>query len=98
MVKNQSDNDLLIRIDERQKEMSKDILAIKNKLETVVTNEKCIERQTNFSKDFMDLRNKTNTMWDERNKLLGYMIGAGMAGGGISAFLVGAVKAVMASF
>ena len=98
MKENQSNNDLLIRIDERQQEMSKDILTIKNKLETVVTNEKCIERQAGFSKDFSEMRNKTNTMWDERNKFLGYMIGAGMAGGGISSFLVGAVKAVMASF
>ena len=82
------DNKLLIRIDERQKKMSTDICEIKKKLNcTVIEND-----------DYKDMKEKVYRLWDDRNKMLGYMIGAGVAGGGISTFLAGAVKIILANF
>jgi hypothetical protein len=79
-------NNLLIRIDERQKEMAKDVASIKNKLNcTVVEND-----------DYKDMKEKVYRLWDERNKMVGWMLGAGIAGGGISALLSSAVKTVFA--
>lgn len=81
-------NKLLIRIDERQHIMSDDIKIIKAKLDFKVDD----------NKDYCDMKDKVYKMWDDRNKMLGYMIGAGVAGGGISTFLAGAVKAILAYF
>jgi len=93
-----TDNTLLIRIDERQKEMARDIANINKKLEGLVTEDKCKERQNNFNKEFLDIRSKTSILWDDRNKVIGYVVGGGMVGGGISALLTGAVKTIMAYF
>ena len=82
------DNKLLIRIDERQKKMSTDICEIKKKLNcTVIEND-----------DYKDMKEKVYKLWDDRNKMLGYMIGAGVAGGGISTILSSAVKTILANF
>ena len=84
----ETDNKLLIRIDERQKKMSTDICEIKKKLNcTVIEND-----------DYKDMKEKVYRLWDDRNKMLGYMIGAGVAGGGISTILSSAVKTILANF
>lgn len=81
-------NKLLIRIDERQHIMSDDIKIIKTKLDFKVDD----------NKDYCDMKDKVYKLWDDRNKMLGYMIGAGVAGGGISTFLAGAVKTILTYF
>ena len=74
MVKN---NDLLIRIDERQKEMAKDVEDIKLSLNYVVQNDD----------EYKDIRKKVGIMWEDRMKMIGYMIGSGITGGAIGALL-----------
>ncbi len=74
MVKN---NDLLIRIDERQKEMAKDIADIKLSLNYVVQNDD----------EYKDIRKKVGIMWEDRMKMIGYMIGSGITGGAIGTLL-----------
>jgi len=74
MVKN---NDLLIRIDERQKEMAKDIADIKLSLNYVVKNDD----------EYKDIKKKVGIMWEDRMKMIGYMIGSGITGGAIGALL-----------
>jgi len=83
-----SNNDLLIRIDERQKEMSKDISSIKDGLDHKVDNDIAHEKRVK----------RIDTLWDDRNKLVGYMLGAGVAGGGTVSLLAGAIKFVWARF
>lgn len=83
-----SNNDLLIRIDERQKEMASDILAIKGKLDCKVDNDRAYEARGK----------KIETLWDDRNKMIGWMLGAGVAGGGIATLISGMVKTVFALF
>lgn len=82
------DNKLLIRIDERQKEMSKDISDIKENLSCTVRNDK----------NYEIMCSKVSTLWDDRNKVLGWMLGAGVAGGGITTLLSGFLKTVFAKF
>jgi len=58
MVKN---NDLLIRIDERQKEMAKDIADIRLSLNYVVQNDD----------EYKDIKKKVGIMWEDRMKMIG---------------------------
>lgn len=80
-----SDHDLLTRIDERQQ-------VIKSKLEGV---EKCVAKSVNIDdEEYKEMRVKVDSLWDSKNKLVGWMLGAGIAGGGISTLLNNLVKAV----
>lgn len=82
------DNILLVRIDERQKEMCKDLDEIKQSLKTKVSD----------GKDYQDMSKKVDTLWDDRNKVLGMVIAAGMLGGTFPLLLQGLVKAILANF
>lgn len=82
-----SNKDLLVRIDERQQ-------AVLKHLED-------IDRALTFKVDVEDFKpycEKTNRLWDDRNRIIGWIIGGGLAGGAISQVLGSAVKAIMASF
>jgi DNA-directed RNA polymerase sigma subunit (sigma70/sigma32) len=59
--------ELLIRIDERQREIMKDLTEIKDSLNQKVTNDD----------DFKDIRKKVNLLWDWKNKVIGYAAVAG---------------------
>jgi len=80
----ETDNKLLIRIDERQIKMSEDIDEIKKSLDCTVKN----------NDDFKAFKKKVDTLWDERNKLLGWMMGAGLVGGVTGSFLKNLVSGV----
>jgi len=81
-------NNLLIRIDERQKEMARDMSIINNKLDLMVLN----------NEEYKDLKRKVSTLWDERNKLIGWMLGAGLVGGTTGALVKQLVSTVFAKF
>jgi hypothetical protein len=83
-----TNSDLLIRIDERQKEMSKDILSIKQNIDCKVDNDNVYEARGK----------KIDTLWDDRNKVIGYLMGAGVIGGVTSNILGGLVKTIFAQF
>ena len=83
-----TNNKLLIRIDERQQIVLKDIKDIKYKLDCKVED----------NPDYHDMKDKVYRMWDDRNKMIGYMIGAGIVGSGITSLLSGAVKTILANF
>jgi len=68
---------LLVRIDERQKKMADDLRELKKHFGNVVTN----------NDDYKDMKNKVYKMWDDRNKALGWMVGAGLVGGTTGAVL-----------
>jgi hypothetical protein len=44
------------------------------------------------------MTDKVDNMWDSKNKMIGWMLGAGIAGGGIASFVSTAVKTIMANF
>jgi len=61
--------------------------AINKKLDIVVVNDD----------EYKELKSKVDSLWDSKNKVLGWLIGAGMAGGFTSTLLQGLVKTVLAS-
>lgn len=89
MAKNNelTNKDLLIRIDERQKYILKVISAFQVALSLKVDKD-----------DFDPYAKKIDKIWDERNRIIGYIVGGGLAGGAISQVLGSALKAVLAYF
>ena len=83
-----TNNDLLIRIDERVKKTSEDILEIKH----------CLDNKVDDDIIYENRGKKIETLWDDRNKVLGWRLGAGVAGGSISSLLAGLVKTILANF
>lgn len=73
-----SDRELLIRIDERQQ-------IIKAKVEGI---EKCVARAVTIDNDeYKEMKARVDNLWDSKNKMIGWMIGAGAAGGSIVTIL-----------
>lgn len=66
--------------------IKENVIDIKNKMECMVPNDS----------EYKELKMKVDSLWDSKNKLVGWMLGAGIAGGGVSALLSGAVKTVLA--
>ena len=66
--------------------IKENVIDIKNKMECMVPNDS----------EYKELKIKVDSLWDSKNKLVGWMLGAGIAGGGVSALLSGAVKTVLA--
>lgn len=48
--------------------------------------------------EYRELKLKVDSLWDSKNKLVGWMLGAGIAGGGVSALLSSLVKTISAQF
>ncbi|MBU1092533.1 hypothetical protein KJ836_02610 [Patescibacteria group bacterium] len=78
MTKSLSDHDLLLRIDERQRNIKNQVNSVKNSLN-------CVVKTTDD--DYIEIRTKVDSMWDSKNKMIGWMLGAGIAGGGIATFM-----------
>lgn len=83
---NRTNRELLVRIDERQRQAVRDIKKIHDCLETKVD-----------TKDFKPIKDRTNKLWDDRNRAIGWMIGAGVSGGGIAVLLQNFIKVVSAA-
>ena len=66
--------------------IKENVMEIKNKMECMVPNDS----------EYKELKIKVDSLWDSKNKLVGWMLGAGIAGGGVSALLSGVVKSVLA--
>lgn len=48
--------------------------------------------------EYRELKGKVDSLWDSKNKMVGWMLGAGIAGGGVSALLSSLVKTISAKF
>ena len=81
-----SDHDLLVRIDERQKNiMSKVILVCKS-----------LNKKVDDDKDYREMARKVDSLWDSKNKMIGWMIGAGATGGTLVTLVKGLAEKVLA--
>jgi|GEM_PF-6656574 len=67
---NFTNKELLYRIDERQRSMARDFKDVKTSLEKKVDDDEAYQEQ----------RTKVNTLWDMRNKILGYAAATGLLG------------------
>jgi CO dehydrogenase nickel-insertion accessory protein CooC1 len=79
-----------------------DIAVIANKVETIKENVVEIKNKLNCmvpnDSEYKELKMKVDSLWDSKNKLVGWMLGAGIAGGGVSAVLSGLIKVIQAKF
>ena len=79
-----------------------DIAVIANKVETIKENVMEIKQKLNCmvpnDSEYKELKMKVDSLWDSKNKLVGWMLGAGIAGGGVSAVLSGLIKVIQAKF
>lgn len=66
-----TNKELLIRIDERQRRMMQDVQELKENLLTKVTDDK----------EYQEMKRKVDLMWDNWNKLKGYLVAAALGGG-----------------
>lgn len=85
-MKKLSDNELLVRIDERQIAIKLDISDIKKCLTDKVTNDDEYKEVCRWAEDWRDTKNKA----------LGYLVGASVGGGVVANLISGIVKAVLA--
>ncbi len=79
-----------------------DIAVIANKVDTIKENVMEIKKKMDCmvpnDSDYKELKMKVDSLWDSKNKLVGWMLGAGIAGGGVSAVLSGLIKVIQAKF
>ena len=79
-----------------------DIAVMANKVDTIKENVVEIKQKLNCmvpnDSDYKELKMKVDSLWDSKNKLVGWMLGAGIAGGGVSAVLSGLIKVIQANF
>jgi len=73
--------------------LKKDITYIKKGVEEISNSLNCMVKNDD---DYKELKYKVDSLWDSKNKMVGWMLGAGIAGGGISALLNSLVKTVSA--
>jgi hypothetical protein len=73
-----SNKELLIRIDERQKAIMKEVENIHKKLDSKLD---CIDFDKFLINDFKDIKDKTEEHEKNWNRLVGYMLGSGLVGG-----------------
>jgi len=77
-----------------------DIAVIANKVDTikddVVEIKQTIKCMVPNDSEYKELKMKVDTLWDIKNKLIGYMLGAGISGGVIGSLLKGIATDVIA--
>ena len=78
------------------RELIKEIRSLEtNVVERLKRIEECVDGKVSY-KTFIDVKTKTDKMWDDRNRVIGYILGGGIAGGTVSQILGGVVREVMA--
>ena len=81
-----TDSELLARIDERVKNINNDISEMKKNMCGFVKDDD----------DFKDLKTKIKTLWDERNKVIGWLLACGIVGGTTGALIKNFVASIFA--
>jgi len=79
-------HDLLIRIDERVKSMSLSMKSLCSQM----------DEKVNDDIDYKEMVSKVNNLWDIKQRMIGWMIGAGVAGGTTVTLLKDIVEKVLA--
>ena len=82
-------------------QISIDIAVIANKVETIKETVVEIKQKLNCmvpnDSEYKELKFKVDNLWDSKNKLVGWLLGAGVIGGTASNLLSSLVKTVMAA-
>ncbi len=79
-----------------------DIAVIANKVETIKENVMEIKQKLNCmvpnDSDYKELKMKVDSLWDDKNRLIGWLIGSGVIGGSVSVIAQSIVKTIQANF
>jgi len=86
MPKKISDHDLLTRIDERQ-------VVVTEKLASI---QKSLECKVDKDDEYLELKKRVDNLWDSKNRMIGWMLGAGASGGLVAGILKTLVSDVIA--
>ena len=73
--------------------LKKDITYMKKGIDDIKGSLNCMVKNDN---DYKNMKDKVDTLWDIKNKLIGYMLGAGISGGIIGSLLKGIATDVIA--
>ena len=73
--------------------LKKDITYMKQGIDDIKGSLNCMVPNDN---EYKDMKDKVDTLWDIKNKLIGYMLGAGISGGVIGSLLKGIATDVIA--
>ena len=73
--------------------LKKDITYMKQGIDDIKGSLNCMVKNDD---DYKDMKDKVDTLWDIKNKLIGYMFGAGISGGVIGSLLKGIATDVIA--
>lgn len=68
--------------------MKEGIDTIKSSLDCMVKNDS----------EYKEVKTKVDQLWDDRNKLIGWLIGSGVIGGSVSVLAQNLVKVIQAKF
>jgi len=86
MPKKISDHDLLTRIDERQ-------AGIIDKLREICGS---LNKKVDKDDEYLELKKRVDNLWDSKNRMIGWMLGAGASGGLVAGILRALVSDVIA--
>lgn len=73
--------------------LKKDIKYMKEGIDTIKSSLDCMVKNDS---DYKELKMKVDSLWDSKNKLVGWMLGAGISGGVIGSLLKGIATDVIA--
>ena len=73
--------------------LKKDITYMKKGIDDIKGSLNCMVKNDD---DYKEMKDKVDTLWDIKNKLIGYMLGAGISGGVIGSLLKGIATDVIA--
>ena len=75
--------------------LKKDIAYMKEGIDTIKDSLNCMVKDDS---EYKELKTKVDNLWDDRNKLIGWLIGSGIIGGSVSVMAQNLIKTIQAQF
>jgi hypothetical protein len=75
--------------------LKKDIKYMKEGIDTIKSSLDCMVKNDS---EYKEVKTKVDQLWDDRNKLIGWLIGSGVIGGSVSVLAQNLVKVIQAKF
>ena len=75
--------------------LKKDITYMKKGIDDIKGSLNCMVKNDD---DYKEMKDKVDTLWDDKNKLIGWLIGSGVIGGSVSVLAQNLVKVIEAHF
>ena len=75
--------------------LKKDIKYMKEGIDTIKSSLDCMVKNDS---EYKEVKTKVDQLWDDRNKLIGWLIGSGIIGGSVSVMAQNLIKTIQAQF